>query len=43
LIGNDAAERAYAKLGFSVVEEKRHPDFEAATGAPGMQRMLAKL
>jgi translation initiation factor 4G len=43
LIGNDVAERAYAKAGFSVVEEKRHPDFEAVTGSPGMRRMVAKL
>ena len=43
LIGNDAAERAYAKAGFSVVEEKRHPDFEAVAGSPGMRRMTAKL
>lgn len=43
MIGNDAAERAYTKAGFSVVEEKRHPDFEAATGSPGLRRMTVKL
>jgi translation initiation factor 4G len=35
LIDNDAAQRAYEKNGFVVVEEKRHPDFEAAYGSPG--------
>ena len=38
VIGNEAAERAYAKAGFSLVEERRHPDFEAAVGAPGLKR-----
>jgi ribosomal protein S18 acetylase RimI-like enzyme len=38
LIGNEAAERCYAKAGFSFAEEKRDPDFEAFTGAPGFRR-----
>jgi GNAT superfamily N-acetyltransferase len=38
LIGNDAAERCYAKAGFSFAEEKRDPAFEAITGAPGFRR-----
>ena len=38
LIGNDAAERCYAKAGFSFAEEKRDPDFETLTGAPGFRR-----
>ena len=38
LIGNDPAERAYAKAGFTLAEERRHPDFEAAIGAPGLRR-----
>jgi GNAT superfamily N-acetyltransferase len=38
LIGNDPAERAYAKAGFEFASEKRHPDFEAACGAPGLRR-----
>ena len=38
VIGNDAAERAYAKAGFSLIEERRHPDFQAAVGAPGLKR-----
>jgi ribosomal protein S18 acetylase RimI-like enzyme len=37
-IGNDAAERCYAKAGFTFAEEKRHPEFEALTGAPGFRR-----
>ena len=38
LIGNEAAERCYAKAGFVFAEEKRDPDFEALTGAPGFRR-----
>lgn len=41
LIGNDAAERAYAKAGFVFAEEKRDPAFEAIVGAPGF-RMFAR-
>jgi GNAT superfamily N-acetyltransferase len=41
LIGNDPAERAYAKAGFVFAEEKRDPAFEAITGAPGF-RMYAR-
>jgi GNAT superfamily N-acetyltransferase len=37
-IGNDAAERCYAKAGFTFAAEKRHPEFEALTGAPGFRR-----
>jgi GNAT superfamily N-acetyltransferase len=37
-IGNDAAERCYAKAGFTFAEEKRHPEFEALTGALGFRR-----
>jgi len=40
LIGNDSAERAYAKAGFALAEEKRDPDFEAITGAPGFRRFV---
>jgi ribosomal protein S18 acetylase RimI-like enzyme len=40
LIGNAAAQRAYEKAGFSVRDEKRHRDFEAALGAPGFMRMV---
>jgi GNAT superfamily N-acetyltransferase len=38
LIGNDAAERCYAKVGFTFAEEKRDPAFEAITGSPGFRR-----
>src|ERR1700752_965096 len=38
LIGNDAAERCYAKAGFTFAEEKRDPAFEAMTGSPGFPR-----
>lgn len=42
-IGNDAAERAYAKAGFKFHDEKRHPNFEAVTGAPGLRRYVRDL
>jgi len=38
LIGNEPAERCYAKAGFSLVEEKRDAAFEALIGAPGFRR-----
>lgn len=37
-IGNDAAERAYAKAGFRFAEEKTAKDFEAVTGVSGIRR-----
>lgn len=37
-IGNEAAERCYAKAGFLFADEKRHAEFEALTGAPGFRR-----
>ena len=40
LIGNDVAERAYAKAGFGFAEEKRDPAFEAIIGAPGFRRFV---
>jgi ribosomal protein S18 acetylase RimI-like enzyme len=40
LIGNVAAQRAYEKVGFSVMDEKRHLDFQAAIGAAGFMRMV---
>ena len=40
VIGNDVAERSYAKAGFTFAEEKRDPDFEALTGAPGFRRFV---
>jgi ribosomal protein S18 acetylase RimI-like enzyme len=41
LIGNDPAERCYAKAGFSFADEKRDAAFERLTGAPGF-RMFAR-
>jgi ribosomal protein S18 acetylase RimI-like enzyme len=38
LIGNEAAERCYAKAGFAFADEKCDPAFEALTGAPGFRR-----
>jgi len=38
LIGNEPAERCYAKAGFAFAEEKRDPAFEALTGAAGFRR-----
>ena len=42
-IGNESAERAYAKAGFALAEERRHPDFETAVGAPGLRRFVQAL
>jgi translation initiation factor 4G len=38
LIGNEPAERCYARAGFAFAEEKRDAAFEALTGAPGFRR-----
>jgi ribosomal protein S18 acetylase RimI-like enzyme len=40
LIGNEAAERCYAKAGFAFAEEKRDPAFEVLTGSPGFRRFV---
>jgi GNAT superfamily N-acetyltransferase len=42
-IGNDSAERAYQEAGFKLKDEKRHPDFEAATGVAGLRRYARRL
>jgi translation initiation factor 4G len=42
-IGNVPAQRAYEKAGFRYHDEKRHPDFEAEIGCPGMVRLLREL
>ncbi|MBR0825172.1 GNAT family N-acetyltransferase [Bradyrhizobium manausense] len=41
LIGNEPAERAYAKAGFVLADEKRDAAFETLIGAPGF-RMFAR-
>lgn len=38
LIGNEAAQRCYAKAGFTFAEEKRDFEFEAITNAAGFRR-----
>lgn len=43
LIGNTPAQRCYERGGFQVVDEKRHPDFEAVFGAPGIACMWRDL
>ncbi len=42
-IGNIPAQKAYEKYGFKIVSEKRHPDFEAEIGSPGMACLLRDL
>ena len=39
LIGNDPAQCAYEKAGFRVTGEKRHPEFEAVYGCPGIRSL----
>jgi translation initiation factor 4G len=39
MIGNDRAQRAYEKAGFRVTAEKRHADFEAVWGCPGLRTL----
>jgi GNAT superfamily N-acetyltransferase len=43
LIGNEPAERAYRKVGFTSAEEKRAPEFQAAMGVPGLRRLVREL
>lgn len=43
LIGNLAAQRAYEKVGFAVVEERTDAEFERLIGAPGFSRMTRAL
>ncbi len=42
-IGNDPALRAYLQAGFAFADEKRHPEFQAALGCPGITRLLRDL
>src|ERR1700752_1760942 len=43
LIGNEAAQRCYAKAGFAFAEEKRDFDFEAITNAAGFRRFERRI
>jgi len=43
LIGNDRAEKAYAKAGFTFADEKRTADIETAMGVPGIWRFAREL
>lgn len=43
LIGNEPAQGAYEKAGFTIVEENTDPEFEEIFGSPGMVRMLMEL
>ena len=43
LIGNDPAQRAYEKNGFSVVQEQTDEEFEAAYGSAGMRLLRRDL
>ena len=40
LIGNDAADRAYRRAGFSPGGESHSVEFESATGVPGLRRYV---
>lgn len=42
-ISNTPAQGAYEKVGFQVLDEKRHPDFQREIGCPGIVRMLRHL
>jgi translation initiation factor 4G len=42
-IGNHAAERAYARVGFRFLGERQHPRFEATAGSPGLRRFAKSL
>jgi len=42
-IGNTAAQRAYEKQGFRLLDEWRDPYFEKEIGSPGMARMVCTL
>ena len=39
-IGNEPARRVYEKRGFRVHVARRSPEFEAALGAPGLERSV---
>jgi len=43
MIGNNPAQKAYEKAGFTVFDECRSPEFQAVVGSPGFRRLLRKL
>jgi ribosomal protein S18 acetylase RimI-like enzyme len=43
LIGNEAAQRCYAKAGFTFGEERRDADFEAIMNASGFRRFVRNI
>jgi ribosomal protein S18 acetylase RimI-like enzyme len=43
LIGNEPAQRAYEKMGFTVAQEVRDADFEAVYGSPGARMLRRRL
>ena len=43
LIGNQSAQRTYEKAGYRCIDERRHSEFEAIAGAPGMLRFVRSL
>jgi ribosomal protein S18 acetylase RimI-like enzyme len=43
LIGNEPAEHAYRKAGFTFAEEKRASEFDLAAGVPGLRRLARDL
>lgn len=42
-IGNQSARRAYEKAGYRCTDERRHPEFEAIAGTPGLLRFTQSL
>ena len=42
-IDNQSARGAYEKAGFRCVDERRHPEFEAVAGTPGLLRFVRPL
>jgi translation initiation factor 4G len=42
-IGNDPAQRLYERAGFHFLDERRHAEFAAAIGAPGLRRVTREL
>src|ERR1700735_550636 len=42
-IGNDAAQRAYEKSGFSVLDQKRCSELQKILGVPGFVRLTREL